>query len=203
MTFDPGIPVKTQSPGAFPDQMHANLNRLKALIEAEHVFNNTYEVNDGIHKQVSLINRDLPTTLAHGESGILSSRSNALGQSFPWWYNGIGYYPQSTTKAFVNFNGVTLAITDGSYNVATVTRYGGPGRYRIQYIVPFVSLANAGKYTVQVTCMCQGETVIGTIRNTPIPSAVMTNVEVYIETVKTSGSHIDCEYVGVTINSYI
>jgi hypothetical protein len=204
MTFDPGIPVKTQSPGLFPDQMHADLNRLKTIIEADHVFNTTAQVNDGVHKQVKLINRAAPVALVNGESGMHYSTANALGQSIEWWYNGVCYYPQSTTKAFVNFSGTTMVIRPGAYNIGTVVRRaGGAGRYKLNYIIPFISVANNGNYVVQVTCSDVNNTTIGTVTRDANPVTQMTNLFVNIDTVDRNGNHVDCNYIGVTVTSFI
>lgn len=207
MTFNPGIPVKTESPFLFPDQMHANLNRLQTIIEADHVFNETAQVNDGIHKQVKFLNRVAPvgSPLVNGESGIMWTQPDTMGRAVQFWYNGVNFYPLNATKALVNFNGLTLAIQTGSYNVATVTRYpGGVGRYRITYSVPFVNAGDSGKYIVQVTCMSSVHSTIGTIRRSATPNLSMTNIFVDVETVRSSnGDHIDCEYVGVSVYSII
>jgi len=206
MTFNPGIPVKTQSPALFPDQMQADLNRLQTIIEADHVFNNTAQADDGIHKQVKFLNRLSPvgSPLVNGESGIMWTQPDTLGNSTVFWYNGLNFYPVTPIKAMVNFSGSTLAIRTGVYNVATVTRFpGGVGRYRLTFSVPFIPIGDSGNYITQVTCMSNSATSIGTIRQNANPSAVMTNLFVDIETFDRSGNHIDCEYVGVTIFSII
>lgn len=211
MTFDPGIPVKTQSPGLFPDQIHADLNRLKAMIEADHVFNNTAPMandNSGIHKQVRMINKALPTgPLLNGQSGEHFAFANALGQSQEWYYNGTNLYlPETSIKCFVNFNGLTVVptIRTGPLNVATVTRNGGVGRYKITYAVPFVPNANGQDYIVQISCRnFNTNLTVGQISSSTALSLAMTDTFVNIDTYDRSGSHIDCDYVGVTIFTYI
>ena len=206
MTFDPTIPVKTQSPGLFPDQMQADLGRLKAIIEADHVFNNTAAANDGIHKQVQLVNRAFPVPpFASGASGIEFCAANALAQSQLWWGNTNVYLPLTSIKSFCNFNGVTLALRGGFYNVASITRWpGGVGRYRITYQVPFVAVGSGDTYTTQITTMNQSTHTIGNIRLNAALSSSQTNTYVDIETVRRSdGAYVDCEYVGVTINTII
>ena len=41
MTFDPAVPLATQSPALFPAQNQANMSVLNANIGRDHQFNNT------------------------------------------------------------------------------------------------------------------------------------------------------------------
>lgn len=210
MTFNPGIPVQTQSPGQFPAQMHANLGRLQAIIEADHVFNNTVAPNDGIHKQVKMLNRDIPVVLDNGESGIHFAVSNLMGQSQEWYYNGTSLYlPETALKCMVNFDGTTVAptIRTGALNIASVVRRAGTptsGRYTITYAVPFVSSGNGQTYVVQISCSKVGSTfVTGVINPNVALATAMTDLKVDIDTFDRNGVHIDCNYVGVAIFSWI
>jgi len=194
MTFDPGIPVKTQSPGLFPDQMHADLNRLKTMIETDHVFNNTAQANDGIHKQVRLINNSFPIGgFVNGENGIHFAVANALGQSQEWYVNNSMYLPETSIKAIVNFDGSTGApvMRAGSFNVTSVTRPPGApvGTYRITFIVPFVSNANGTTYTTHITTMQGALVSVGNIRRNVLLSSSQNEQWVDIETFRVSDNH--------------
>jgi hypothetical protein len=184
--------------------MQSDLARLKTIIEADHVFNNTAASNDGIHKQVKLLNRAQPVNLVNGESGILFSIANAQAQSQVWYFNSNATLPTTSIKSFVNFDGSSLTIR-GSYNVASVTRWpGGPGRYRITFAVPFVANASGDTYTTQITTMNSTTHTIGNIRLNTLLSSSQTDTYVDIETVnRSSGTYVDCQYVGVTINSVL
>ncbi len=207
MTFNPGIPVQTQSPGLFPAQMQADLGRLQTIIEADHVFNNTAASNDGIHKQVKMLNRTIPTgPLVNGESGIHFSVANSLGQSQEWYYNGTALYlPETALKCMVNFNGVPAVpvVRTGALNITSVTRR-GVGRYTVTYAVPFVPNANGQDYVVQLNCMKVGTNLtVAQISSETAFNLAMTHLYVNVDTYDRSGSHVNCDYIGVTIHSWI
>jgi len=80
MTFNPDIPVATQSPGVFPAQNQANMGRLKTIINSDHIFNNTAPGippnNDGTHRRVTLTNSSpIPT-------GPVPTDTNGIFYSF-------------------------------------------------------------------------------------------------------------------------
>lgn len=91
MTYSPNVPNAAQSPGLFPAQNNTNFTRLKTIINADHVFNDTAIVNtDGIHRQVTMVTRasPSPTPLPLGQSAILYSKLDSLSRSQLWYYNG-------------------------------------------------------------------------------------------------------------------
>jgi hypothetical protein len=88
MTFDPSVPNASQSPGLFPPQNSTNFNRLQTIIGADHVFNNTAQTTDGVHKQVTLIARAIPVVLPAGTNAILYTALDSLGQAQLNFYNG-------------------------------------------------------------------------------------------------------------------
>lgn len=89
MTFNPVTPNAAQSPGLFPAQNNTNFTRLKTIINTEHVFNDTAQVDDGAHRQVTLVNRTAPGSVPVGTNsmvyGFLASDSvNEL-----WFYDSV------------------------------------------------------------------------------------------------------------------
>lgn len=54
MTFDAAIPLAGNSPGIFPAQSQTNFQRLQAIIDADHQFNNTAAANDGYHNLIHM-----------------------------------------------------------------------------------------------------------------------------------------------------
>ena len=87
MTYDPNIPNAAQSPGLFPPQNNTNFTRLKTIINADHVFNDSAQSTDGAHKQVTLINRDSPGAVPGGTNAMLYSKAAADGVNELWFYN--------------------------------------------------------------------------------------------------------------------
>lgn len=88
MTFDPNVPNASQSPGLFPAQNNTNFARLKTIINADHVFNDTAQTTDGVHRQVTLISRAVPVSLPGGTNAILYSWVDALSRTQLRFYNG-------------------------------------------------------------------------------------------------------------------
>lgn len=155
MTFNTNVPNAGQSPGLFPPQNNTNFDRLKVIINNDHVFNDTSPLptldTDGRHRQVTLISRSDPGGfLPAGTNGIIYSKLGASGSSSPWWFNG-GYYPMTTVIAMVNFDGtgaVGAQTIRSAYNVASVNKT-ATGSYTINFINP---LQNSD-YIVQCTGM--------------------------------------------------
>ncbi len=213
MTFNPSVPNAAQSPGLFPPQNNTNFTRLKNIINADHVFNDTepFPNNDGVHRQVTILNRAPPAgAIASGAAGIMYAAANAMGNSELAYYNTYAHYPVLAVKAFVNFTAIpaspSVPTIRGSYNVASVTRNSTVGSFRITFIKPFVSVGNGATYTTQITCMGFPITVIviGNIKGSANLSTVQTDAWVDIETRDiNTGSRVDPVYVGVTITSYI
>lgn len=88
MTFDVNVPNGGQSPGLFPLQNNTNFFRLKTIINADHVFNDTAQSTDGVHRQVTMIVRATPVGLPTGTNGILYSKIDGAGQTQLYFYNG-------------------------------------------------------------------------------------------------------------------
>ncbi len=152
MSFDPNIPNAGQSPGLFPAQMNTDLARLKTIINAEHVFNDTAGVTDGVHRQMTTINRADPVSLIPGTNAVLYTKSKS-GASQLFFYNGVNIQQitpfAQIVKAMVNFNGIPSSPTIRSAsNVSSITK-NGTGDYTINFATP---IAN-DNYVVQITGM--------------------------------------------------
>jgi len=61
MSFNPNVPNASQPPDLFPPQNATNFSRLQTIIQKDHQFNETAQVTDGVHKQVTMIARALAT----------------------------------------------------------------------------------------------------------------------------------------------
>ena len=88
MTYDVNVPNAAASPGLFPLQNNTNYARLKTIINADHVFNDTGQSTDGFHRQVTMISRATPVGLPTGTNGILYAKVDGLGQNQLFFYNG-------------------------------------------------------------------------------------------------------------------
>ncbi len=88
MTFNPSVPNPAQSPGLFPTQNSNNFARLKTIINADHVFNDSSQTTDGVHRQVTLISRAPPGSLPAGTNSLLYSWIDGIGRSQLRFYNG-------------------------------------------------------------------------------------------------------------------
>lgn len=152
MTFDPNTPNAGQSPGLFPAQSNTNFARLKTIINAEHVFNDTTSATDGVHRQMTTVNRADPVTLIPGTNAILYTKTSG-GASQLFFYNGANIQQitpfAQIIKAMVNFNGIPGSpVIRSQTNVTTVTK-NGTGDYTITFGTP---IAN-DNYVVQITGM--------------------------------------------------
>jgi hypothetical protein len=89
MTFDANQPNAAQSPGIFPVGANTNWTRLKTLVNAEHVFNDTAAPNDGTHRQVTLVNRVDPTVVPDGTNSMVFGKAAGDGVNELWFYDSI------------------------------------------------------------------------------------------------------------------
>jgi hypothetical protein len=87
MTFSINVPNAAQSPGLFPAQNNTNFLRLRDIINNDHNFTNSAAAAQGIHKQVTLINRSTPVGLTAGNA-IVYTKPDIFGATQLWLYNG-------------------------------------------------------------------------------------------------------------------
>lgn len=97
MTFDPNVPNGGQSPGLFPAQNNTNFARLKTIINADHVFNDTAQSTDGVHRQCTFIARAQPVALPGGTNAILYAWLDSNSQTQLRFYNGTIDYQLTPT----------------------------------------------------------------------------------------------------------
>ncbi len=125
-------PNALKSPALFPPQANTNFDRLNKIINADHKFTNDVDTQQGIHRQVTMLNRtNVPTVLEKGGNGVLYSVSQG-GQSALKWFNGTTYQlaPPVQVAGFTNVivNSVSLATT------ASSTVYPNPGFSYMAYV---------------------------------------------------------------------
>lgn len=117
MSYNTGVPNAAASPGLFPVQSNTNFDRLKTIINAEHVFNDTAAADDGVHKQVSLVTRSTPGALTSGTSGVLYTNVvNGVGQLF--FYNGST--DEQISDGYIKGTGLNIASTGTYYTIAAI-----------------------------------------------------------------------------------
>lgn len=137
MTFDPNIPNAGQSPGLFPPQNNQNFARIKTIINADHVFNDTAQSTDGFHRQCTMIVRAQPGGLPVGANSILYSWLDGAGQTQLRFYNGATDYqltPQIAAPTKVT-GSVALAGNATSGTIYTIPD-NSFGTIFVNYIVP-------------------------------------------------------------------
>lgn len=87
MTFSINVPNAADSPAIFPAQNNDNFRRIRDIVNNDHNWTDSAAAGQGIHKQVTLINRSTPMGLPAG-NGILYSQADNLGLAQLFWYNG-------------------------------------------------------------------------------------------------------------------
>lgn len=206
MTFNPAAPSNSSSPGIFPAQNRTNMQRIKALFNNDHVFNDTASVvpnlpgTDGAHRQVTLINRATPSVLPTGTNAILYSKVDTLAVTQLWFYNGTTNFqitPQvQLIKAIVNFD--STGTIRSQLNVTSVTK-NGTGDYTVNYTTPMTNT----NYIVLVTGQRQssGAGVTASISGNATFSAVATVNSVRVDFRNSGGNTVDVTAGCVTIMS--
>jgi len=153
MTFDPSVPNPAQSPSLFPAQNNTNFTRLKTIINHDHVFNDTENVNtDGIHKQVTMLARAHPAVLPTDTDAILYTALDSLTRAQLYYYNGgvsVQVTPTMSIRAAVAFD--NAGAIQSQFNVSGIVK-SGTSRYTISFTTP---MPNAN-YIVQVCGMRPG-----------------------------------------------
>ncbi len=188
MTFNPSVPNAAQSPGLFPAQNSTNFTRLKTIINADHVFNDTAQTTDGLHRQVTLINRATPVVLPAGSNGILYSKLDTLSATQLNFWNGVTNFqitPTMPIRAAVNFN--EAGSIRSQFNVSSVTKHASG-----DYTVNFATNMPNTNYIVQVTGQREdsglGVVCIGCIGSGLTFSGVATTSSVRVQFFGSSGT---------------
>ena len=142
MTFDTTVPNAGQSPGLFPAQNNTNYARLKTIINADHVFNDTSQSTDGFHRQATMIARAIPVSIPAGANSILYTWIDGNGQAQLRFYNG------STNFQITSGSGVTGVVAVVNFNGTGAI---GAQTIRSQFNVTSVMKTATGRYTVNFT----------------------------------------------------
>lgn len=149
MTYNPAVPLNSNSPGIFPAQSQANFTRLQTLLGADHQFNLSAAANDGYHNLVHLTQQAPSGALA--ATGRIYVKSSA-GRIHAFYMDDTGgeyqVTPTMPIRAAVNFNGIGAPAIRSQYNVASVVR-NAAGTYTITFTTPMPDT----NYIVQVTGM--------------------------------------------------
>lgn len=138
-TYNPAIPLNSDSPSIFPAQSQGNFTRLETLVGADHQFNLTAAANDGYHNLIHMTQQS--------PSGALASTGRLYvkvvsGQVNLFYMDDAGteyqISPTLPIRASVNFNGtgaVGAQTLRSQYNVASVMKT-GTGLYTINFTTP-------------------------------------------------------------------
>ncbi len=202
MTFNPNVPNASESPGLFPVQCNTNFARLKTIINKDHVFNNSAQATDGVHRQATMVARADPVALPAGTNGILYTWLDSFAQAQLKYWNGTSYFQVTPgIVANVNFNGINGFVGIRSQlNVALVTRT-GVGAYQIDFTT---AMPNTN-YIVQVTGMrdATSNIVFGMVRGDSVYSNSVSTTFVKVQFISgSSGSPADVFMGNVTIMRY-
>ena len=201
MTFDPLIPLSSDSPSIFPAQSQGNFTRLQTIVGADHQFNLSAAANDGYHNLVHLTQQAPAGALA--STGRLYAKSSASRiHQFYMDDTGAEYQmsPSMPIRAAVNFDGtgaVGAQTLRSQYNVTSVTKTATG-----TYTVTFTTAMPNNSYIVQVTGMRSGAgditqaSVLGNSYNTSVATG---NVKVLFG--KSDGTAVDVIMGNVTIFS--
>lgn len=139
MTYNPAIPLNSDSPSIFPAQSQANFTRLQTLVGADHQFNLTAAANDGYHNLIHMTQQS--------PSGALASTGRLYvkvvsGQVNLFYMDDAGteyqISPTLPIRASVNFNGTGAngaQVIRSQFNVASVVKT-GTGLYTINFTTP-------------------------------------------------------------------
>ena len=115
MTFDSNVPNGSQSPGLFPSQNQTNMTRIKAIIQGDHVFNDSFAANDGVHNQSTYVNRTDPASVPAGADSIVYGKVSSDVVNELWYYD-------SVTPRQLNWRELSgqITLTNGSYTDITL-----------------------------------------------------------------------------------
>lgn len=115
MSFNTIVPNAAQSPGLFPVQNNTNFTRLKAIVSADHVFNDSGQATDGYHNQMTMVARASPSPaiLPAGSQGVLYNKLDGSNPAQLWYYDGTNDYQITPSPAVIS-GSVTL-VTPGTY----------------------------------------------------------------------------------------
>jgi hypothetical protein len=196
MTFDPNVPLNSDSPAIFPPQNRGNMGRLQTIISADHQLNLTAAANDGYHNIVHLTQQ--------APSGVLAATGRVFVKSVSgviqlFYMNDAGIESQITPTipihAAVNFFGNPVSIRYG-FNVSSVVRNSSG-----DYTISFTTALPSNNYVVTGMCM-RDITGGGVVQIKPDAnySAVVTTTFVRVLTVSLGNVPNDMQAVFIQIS---
>ena len=153
MTYNPAVPLNSDSPSLLPGQCQANFTRLQTLLGADHQFNLSAAANDGYHNLIHMLPQ-APVGALAGTGRLYIKIVSGVAQLFYMTSAGTEYQitPAASAAgvfAAVNFNGTGAPSIRSQTNVASIARLSGfsSGGYRITFTTP----ASNNNYIVSVT----------------------------------------------------
>lgn len=154
MTFNPSVPLNSDSPSIFPAQNQTNMSRLYTIVDADHQFNLATDTNDGYHKIIHM-------TIQAPGGGVTSTGQSyaktSAGRVHQFYMDDTGAQYQITPtmpiRAAVNFS--SSGSRRGYYNVSSVTKH-ADGDYTVNFATPLPDT----NYIVQVTGMRDSKLII-------------------------------------------
>jgi len=201
MSFNPAIPLNSDSPSIFPAQSQTNYSRLQTLLGADHQFNLTAAANDGYHNLIHMT--------VQAPSGVLATTgrsyvklSAARIHQFYMDDTGAEYQitPTLPIRASVNFNGtgaVGAQVIRSQYNVTSVVKTTN-GAYTVNFTTPMPD----ANYMVQITGMRDTNlSIMGFVTGNATYSNSVTTTSVKISFNDDAGALKDALMGNVTIFS--
>lgn len=143
MTYDPNVPNASQSPGLFPPQNNTNYARLKTIINADHVFNDSAQSTDGVHRQVTMIARAIPVILPAGTNSILYSWVDSNSQTQLKFYNGANDYQLTPTWSVISGT-VTISSSFATLAAVPANVFGEVFMWKGRFIQAGTFISDAG-----------------------------------------------------------
>lgn len=204
MTFNPAVPLNSDSPSIFPSQNQTNMARLQKIIESDHQFNLTAASDDGYHNLIHMTQQAPAGALpAHGRSYVKTS----AGRIHQFFMDDTGSEYQITPtmpiRAAVNFNGIgavgplPLANLRSVYNVSGVNKI-ATGDYIISFATPMPN----NNYIVQITGMLPSNNPVSAcVKGNATYGNAVTTVDIRVIFFNPSGVNIDVLMGNVTIFS--
>lgn len=204
MTFNPAVPLNSDSPSIFPSQNQTNMARLQKIIESDHQFNLTAASDDGYHNLIRMTEQ-APAGMVSGFGRSYVKTSAGRLHQFFMDQTGASYQitPTMPIRAAVNFNGIgavgplPIANLRSVYNVSGVNKI-ATGDYIISFATPMPD----NNYIVQITGMLPSNNPVSAcVKGNATYGNAVTTVDIRVIFFNPSGVNIDVLMGNVTIFS--
>ena len=117
MTFNPTVPLNSDSPAIFPAQNQTNMSRLQTIVGADHQFNLSAATNDGYHTLVHMI----PQAPTGALAGIGRLYVKAFGGVIQLYYMDDAGTEYAITPSDTILSGtVNIVASSTFYTIATI-----------------------------------------------------------------------------------